>query len=176
MQPNRLGRILGIGTRVAAGKLRDGTVRAAAAMERASSTAPAAPVSATRPAASSGSVASGSVAAPSLRATQPPLAARANVPSSSALAEGGHRFARGAGRFSAAMWKPFAHASGILWLQITGLFFAFFAVGFAAHSWQLYKAAGWRDHHLPLYLAFAVLFCWFAVSSFWRASRKQKRS
>ena len=32
---------------------------------------------------------------------------------------------------------------------------------------------GWRDHHLPLYAAFAVLFAWFTVSSFWRASRSR---
>ena len=82
--------------------------------------------------------------------------------------------ARGAGRFSASLWKPFAHATGLLTLQITGLLFAFFALGFGAKSWQLYRETGWRDHHLPLYLGFAVLFLWFAVSSFWRASRKQR--
>jgi hypothetical protein len=98
------------------------------------------------------------------------------VASSAPIASGSRRFARGAGRFSASLWHPFAHASGILWLQITGLFFAFFAVGFALHSWQLYRSAGWSDHHLPLYLIFGVLFFWFAVSSFWRANRKQKRT
>ena len=95
--------------------------------------------------------------------------------SSAALAEGSRRFARGAGRFGASMWKPFAHATGLLGLQITGLLFAFFALGFGAKSWQLYRDTGWRDHHLPLYLGFAALFLWFAVSSFWRASRKQRR-
>lgn len=83
--------------------------------------------------------------------------------------------ARGAGRFSGALLKPLAHATGILTLQITGLLFAFFALGFGAKSWQLYRDAGWHDRHLALYLVFAVLFCWFAVSSFWRASRKQRR-
>jgi hypothetical protein len=92
------------------------------------------------------------------------------------MAEGGRRFARGASRFSASLWRPFAHATGILGLQITGVFFALFTMIFAVHSWQLWKSAGLRDHHLPLYAAFAVLFAWFAVSSFWRASRKQKRS
>jgi hypothetical protein len=90
------------------------------------------------------------------------------------MAEGGRRFARGAGRFSASLWKPFAHATGILWLQITGLFFAFFAVGFAAYSWQLWRSTRWHDRHLSLYAAFALLFAWFAVSSFWRANRRQK--
>jgi hypothetical protein len=91
------------------------------------------------------------------------------------MAEGSQRFARGAGRFGAALWKPFAHATGVLGLQITGLLFAFFALGFAAKCWQLYRDAGWGDHHLPLYLGFAVLFLWFAASSFWRANRKGRR-
>jgi len=180
MQPNRLGRILGIGTRVAVGKLRDGTVRAAAAVERASpapASAPAAPIvsappSASRPAAASAPGRTGESTATRSAPTSP----RARVQPPAALTQGSRRFARGAGRFSASLWRPFAHATGILWLQITGLFFAFFALGFSVYSWQLYKSAGWRDRHLPLYVAFALLFAWFAVSSFWRASRKQKRN
>jgi hypothetical protein len=109
-------------------------------------------------------------------AAEPGKAAEARVAASSAaLAEGSRRFARGAGRFISSLWKPFAHATGLLGLQITGLLFAFFALGFGAKCWQLYRDAGWRDHYLPMYVAFAALFIWFAVSSFWRASRKQKR-
>ena len=92
------------------------------------------------------------------------------------MAENGRRFARGAGRFSSTLWRPFAHATGVLTLQITGSFFAIFTLVFGVHSWQLYKSAGWHDHHLPIYLGFAFLFAWFTVSSFWRASRKQKRA
>ncbi|MFP5229784.1 MAG: hypothetical protein ACLGXA_19395, partial [Acidobacteriota bacterium] len=97
------------------------------------------------------------------------------VPSSAAMADGGRRLARGAGRFGASLWKPFAHATSILTLQITGLLFAFFALGFGAKCWQLYKTSGWTDRHLALYLIFAALFAWFAVTSFWRAARKGKR-
>jgi len=154
MQPNRLGRILGVGARVAAEKLREGTARAAAAAQKPGSLVAAAP----RP------VVASAESAPSLP----------KAPSSASMAEGGRRFARGAGRFSASLWKPFAHATGILWLQITGLFFAFFAVGFAAYSWQLWRSTRWHDRHLSLYAAFALLFAWFAVSSFWRANRRQK--
>jgi hypothetical protein len=156
MEPNRIGRILGIGTRVAADKLRERTAHA---------TAPA-----NRPAASA------SVAAPKPATSAPQSAAPAvKVPSGAAFAEGSRRFARGAGRFGSSLWRPFAHATGILTLQITGLFFALFTLVFAVHSWQLYKADGWRDRHLPLYVFFGVLFFWFAVSSFWRARRKQKQ-
>ena len=167
MQPNRLGRILGIGARVAADELRKRTAQAAS-----TTTAPAPrsgpPASAPRPSVT---------AAPSSAASKPSASpSKPNLPSSASIATGSRRLARGAGRFGASLWHPFAYASGILWLQITGLFFAFFAVGFSLHSWQLYRAAGWRDDHLPLYLIFGVLFAWFAVSSFWRANRKQKRS
>ncbi len=155
MQPNRLGRALGIGARVAAEKLRDGTAGAAAAVQRSRAAQPA--PAATTPA-------------------KPMQPASPSTPSAPNIAEGSRRFARGAGRFSASMWRPFAHATGILTLQITGSFFAIFTLVFAVHSWQLYKSAGWHDHHLPLYAAFAVLFAWFTVSSFWRASRKQKRA
>lgn len=149
MEPNRLGRALGIGARVAAEKLRDGTAGAAAAVQRSRATQ----------------------SAPAATAPSEPAEPTPSAPN---IAEGSRRFARGAGRFSASMWRPFAHATGILTLQITGSFFAIFTLVFGVHSWQLYKSAGWRDHHLPLYAAFAMLFAWFTVSSFWRASRKQK--
>lgn len=154
MEPNRIGRILGIGTRVAADKLRERTSQATAGAS------PAAPAPGALPAAS----------APKRTASTP-----ARAPSAAALADGGRRFARGAGRFSASLWRPFAHATGVLTLQITGVFFALFALVFGAHCWQLYKASRWSDHHLPMYGIFGVLFAWFAVSSFWRANRKQKR-
>ena len=158
MQPNRLGRILGVGTRVAAEKLRDGTAGAVAAVQRSNAAASSQPAAAAKPAAAS--------AAPALQKT--------SLPASAALADGGRRFARGAGRFSSSLLRPFARATGLLILQITGVFFALFTFVFAVHSWQLYRTAGWRDHHLPMYLAFAVLFAWFAISSFWRANRRQK--
>jgi hypothetical protein len=167
MQPNRLGRILGIGARVAADELRKRTAQAASAP---SNPAPRPSPSAPTPRPSTASAPSSAASKPSPAPYQP------SVPPSASIATGSRRIARGAGRFGASLWHPFAHASGILWLQITGLFFAFFAVGFALHSWQLYRSAGWRDHHLALYIVFGVLFLWFAVSSFWRANRKQKRS
>jgi len=171
MDPNRVGRLLGIGTRMAAGKLRDGTAGAVAAVER---TKAAGAGSGTKPSGGS-TVASSSETGAGPGKIQAQATTQVTVPSSAALAERSRRFARGAGRFSASLWKPFAHASGILTLQITGLLFAFFALGFGAKCWQLYRAGGWQDHHLAMYLGFAALFVWFAVSSFWRASRKQRR-
>ena len=52
-------------------------------------------------------------------------------------ADSGRRLARGAGRFSSALVKPFAHAGGILALEIFGVFFAVFALSFLAHACRL---------------------------------------
>lgn len=145
MQPNRLGRMLGIGTRVAAGKLRDGTAGAAAAVQRSS--------------ASQGAASSPQRPAPRLPD----------------YAEGSRRVARGAGRFGSALVRPFAHATGVLTLEIAGVFFTLFTVFFALHAWQAFKSAGVRDRHTLVYAAFALLFAWFTVTSFWRARVKQKR-
>ncbi|HEX3987219.1 MAG TPA: hypothetical protein VHX13_11495 [Acidobacteriaceae bacterium] len=151
MQPNRLGRLLGIGTRVAVGKLRDGTTQAAAAAQRSSAA----------------SATAGTTPIPS--ATGP----AARFPD---YAESSRRVARGAGRFGSALVRPFAHATGVLTLQITGVFFAIFTLFFSLHAWQAFKALGVRDRHVLVYAALALLFAWFTVTSFWRARAKQKRS
>ena len=162
--------MLGIGARVAAGKLRDGAAGAAAAVEQGKRERAGAGAEAlkaghrdpgTEPRGSGATAGAAGVSA-------------AGVGSAAGLAEGSRRLARGAGRFGGALWKPFAHATGVLWLQITGLFFAFFALGFAGYAWRLYQSAGVHDHRLGLYGFFAVLFLWFAVSSFWRAGRKKR--
>ncbi len=63
-------------------------------------------------------------------------------------AEGSRRVARGAGRFGSALVRPFAHATGVLALQITGVFFALFTVFFTVHAWQAFKAIGAHDRHV----------------------------
>jgi hypothetical protein len=151
MQPNRLGRLFGVGTRVAAGKLRDGTARAVAAAQHSAASQP--------PAAT---------AQPSSR---PRPAARFGD-----YAEGRRRIGRGAGRFGSALVRPFAHATGVLALQITGVFFALFTLFFTVHAWQAFKATGAHDRHVLVYVVVALLFAWFTVTSFWRARTRQKRS
>jgi hypothetical protein len=84
---------------------------------------------------------------------------------------------RGAKAFGKAFLGPFTHAGSILWLEITGLFFALFAVFFVQ---SVYRVRGaWRhgpEHaHLLLYCALAAGFAWFSVSSFLRAYRKSRR-
>jgi predicted anti-sigma-YlaC factor YlaD len=135
MQPDRVGRKLGVGMRVASGMLRD-------------------------------------------RATQTGQTIRQDAPvyaerSRNAIA--GTK--KGAKRFGEAVWGPFVHAGGVLWLEITGLFFALFGLFFAQGVYRL--RADWRTgpnhERLLIYGVVAIVFFYFAASSFYRARRKQQR-
>ena len=84
---------------------------------------------------------------------------------------------RGAKAFGQALLGPFTHAGGVLWLEISGLFFSLFALFFVQSVYRVRTA--WRqgpEHtHLLLYVALALIFAWFSASSFARAYRKSKR-
>jgi hypothetical protein len=161
MQPKKLGQVLGIGARVAAKTIRERATQAQAASAAARTETPGAPApraaEAATPAAGSGARDQGVT-----------TAGQAAVKA----AEGGRRLARGAGRFGGAMVGPFARAGGILALQITGVFFALFALFFLSHAAQTIRAAGWHDRHGQVYAGLGLVFAWFTVSSFWRARKK----
>jgi hypothetical protein len=84
---------------------------------------------------------------------------------------------RGGKRFGEAFWGPFAHASGVLWLEITGSFFAVFGLFFIQGVYRL--RSNWRsgpDHDkLLVYALVGIVFVYFSVSSFYRAHKKQKK-
>jgi hypothetical protein len=148
MEPKKVGRTLGIGVRVASNMLRQRVEQAAAAHPG--------PVEA----------GNGRRAAPSR-----PAPVRPNLGSRAATAK------RGAKAFGQALLGPFTHAGSVLWLEITGLFFALFAFFFVQSIYRIRTA--WRqgpEHtHLLLYGLLAAIFVWFSVSSFTRAYRKSKR-
>jgi hypothetical protein len=84
---------------------------------------------------------------------------------------------RGAKAFGQAILGPFTHAGSVLWLEVTGLFFALFALFFAQ---GVYRArTDWRQGahhvHLLLYLLLTAVFGWFSGSSFLRAYGKNKQ-
>jgi hypothetical protein len=149
MEPKKVGRTLGIGVRVASKMVRERVAHA-----QTTSAAPEIPASGQSPAAS----------VRTTRVSKPPIADRAAT------------VKRGARAFGHAIVTPFTHAGSILWLEITGLFFALFAIFFVQSVYRLHSA--WRqgsEHtHLLLYAALAVVFGWFSVSSFTRAWRKSK--
>src|ERR1700733_15200402 len=130
MQPDRFGRKLGVGVRVASGMLRD-------------------------------------------RATQTAHSVHQNAP---AYAERGRAVKREGKRFGQSIWGPFAHASGVLWLEVTGLFFGIFTLFFATNMYKLrHEWAIGPDHQRFLvYTIVTLAFAYFTFSSFYRARKKEK--
>jgi hypothetical protein len=88
--------------------------------------------------------------------------------------------AKHASRLGRSVWSPLAKFSSVVWLQVTGLFFALLAMFLGEGAWKERAAV-----HLPmgshaaekfyvLAAAFAA-FAYFAVSNFVRASRRGRR-
>jgi hypothetical protein len=78
--------------------------------------------------------------------------------------------ARGVGGFL----RPFRRVGGIVWLEVTGVFFFLFVVVFARALW-MYRAsyAQGPDHQKFLVSApLLLVFLYLSVSSFWRARRR----
>lgn len=78
--------------------------------------------------------------------------------------------ARGVGGFL----RPFGRIGGILWLEVTGVFFFLPVVVFAPTLWRI--RASWLrgpDHSTFLITAgIMVVFFYLSASSFWRARKK----
>jgi hypothetical protein len=78
--------------------------------------------------------------------------------------------ARGVGGFL----RPFRRVGGIIWLEVTGVFFLLPAIVFGPNLWRM--RASWAqgpDHRMFLITAGVVaVFLYLGVSSFWRARRK----
>jgi hypothetical protein len=155
MEPRKLGRTLGIGVRVASNMVRE-------RLEQNSQSAQNAQPSPVNPPRS-----------PQTR----PAPGSAPIPISHKVASQAVNARRGIRAFGQALVTPFTHAGGILWLEITGLFFAMFALFFAQGVYRLHSA--WNQPgeqlHLLLYVILTLGFGWFSVSSFVRARQKTKR-
>jgi hypothetical protein len=86
----------------------------------------------------------------------------------------------GGRRFGQAVWRPFVRLSGVLWLEVTGVFFGIFALFALGGVWRLHGAwratAGNEAEHRNLLGALAMLavFGYFCVSSFVRAKRRER--
>jgi hypothetical protein len=78
--------------------------------------------------------------------------------------------ARGIGGFL----KPFSRVGGILWLEVTGVFFFLPVLVFTPTLWRTRASfAHGPDHRTFIASAIVVvLFFYLGVSSFWRARRK----
>jgi hypothetical protein len=85
---------------------------------------------------------------------------------------------RAAGRQAkSSLVAPVVRFSSVIWLQVTGVFFALIAFTMGAAAWRarasLHSTAGPHGAmKLYVYAAFSALFIYFTVSSFVRAARK----
>jgi len=81
---------------------------------------------------------------------------------------------RGVARGIGGFLRPFGRVGGILWLEVTGVFFFLFALVFVRSLW-IHKES-WAqgpDHQKFLgSAALLLLFLYLAISSFWRARRR----
>ena len=88
---------------------------------------------------------------------------------------------RGLRQLGRSVWQPLAVFSGALWLRVTGVFFAMIAFTVGAGAWRV--RAGWDKRFATpgstrfwVFLGVAAMFTYFAVSSFLRASRMERRA
>jgi len=88
---------------------------------------------------------------------------------------------RGSKRFGEAVWGPFVKLSGVLWLEVAGVFFGIFALMAVGYLWKLrgawHSGAATATTHRSLMGAVVMLafFGYFSVSSFVRARRRERR-
>ena len=78
--------------------------------------------------------------------------------------------ARGVGGFL----RPFRRVGNIIFLEVAGVFFFLFVLVFGTWAWRLRDQA-WHgpDHSkLLIYAAMMLVFLYLSVSSFWRARRR----
>ena len=84
----------------------------------------------------------------------------------------------GSSRFGRAVWRPLVKLSGVLWLEMTGVFFGLFAVTAAVGVWKSrgeLHGEGAAEHRIWFAAGMLVMFGYFSISSFLRARRRGRR-
>ena len=177
MDSVRFGRVLGIGTRLAA-KTVAAAMDAATAPNPNPATKPPANQTSNRPSETAFSQAPPSQAQPASRAAAAGERAAAQTRRASSQVKQAHRGAKQGGkRFGEAVWGPFTKAGRVLWLEFTGVFFGIFALYGLTEVWR--QRAYWRDAthhdqhtHFLMGCLMLVVFGYFTLTSFSRARRR----
>jgi hypothetical protein len=173
MDSVRFGRVLGIGTRLAAKTV-------VAAVDAATAPNPSAKATTSQ----NGDVVQTPVPPPTAEKAKDPVVrlSQKAARTTAQVVQTGKGLKRGGKRFGEAVWGPFVKLSGQLWLELTGVFFGIFAVFAGSTAWKmrgdLQETATNHDPHVHLLLSagMAVVFGYFCVSSFVKANRRGKRS
>ncbi len=84
------------------------------------------------------------------------------------------RTAGGVGRGVAGFLRPFRRVGGILWLEVSGVFFLLFVVAFAPTLWRARHSYAHGPDHRTFWAAAAIMavFLYLGVTSFWKARKK----
>jgi len=154
-----IGRVLGVGVRVVgrmAGQLLEGPAQPAGAPSHAPQASP---------------VAGSHAQSPN---DQNRAAAHATIQAGQSVGQASRSVSRGVGGFL----RPFRRVGGILWLEVTGVFFLLPVVVFAPSLWREIQAYPHTSDHRTLWVTTGVVavFLYLGVSSFWRAHRRSMRS
>ena len=171
MDTVRFGRVLGQGARQAAKTL-------VSAVDAATAPRPGQPTAASRAhTPNPPSAAPPPRPRPPAPSVLPPASRRTTVQSAATTTRG---LAEGSRRFGRAVWAPAVRLSGVLWLELTGVFFALFALVAGIAAWRLRSAlhapSPSDDHTRLLFAAGMVLvFGYFSLSSFLKARRRSRR-
>jgi hypothetical protein len=171
MDSVRFGRVLGIGTRLAAKTV-------AAAVDAATSPSPSAEVKAKKAAGAVPSAEAGPTATSGRAETPAARLGEKAARTTTQVRQTGRGLKQGGKRFGEAVWGPLVKVSGALWLELTGVFFGIFAVFAATGAWKMRAAlretAANHDAHgrLLISVAMAALFGYFCISSFVKANRR----
>jgi hypothetical protein len=84
---------------------------------------------------------------------------------------------QGTKRFGEAIWGPFAKVSRVVMLEVIGVLFSLFAIVSGLEVWNHradLHAAGPARNHLFFAVLIFVVFAYFTLSSFVRASRRSR--
>jgi len=163
MDSVRFGRVLGIGTRLAA-------KTAKAAMDAATAPNP------------SGKASAGS--RPSVANEEEPAAGLSDrvMRTAAQVQQTGQGLKEGGRRFSSAVGKPLVKLSTVLWLEVTGVFFGLFAMAAGGAAWRLRTAmhatATNHEEHVRFLAGacMAAVFGYFCLTSFVKANRRSRQS
>jgi hypothetical protein len=175
MDSVRFGRVLGIGTRLAAKTV-------AAAVDAATAPNPSAGAKAKQGsgAAPAQTVAPASTSTAGKAETSGVRMGQKAARTTAQMRQTGQGLKEGGKRFGEAVWGPLAKASGALWLELTGVFFGIFALFAAGGAWKmraaLHETVANHDVHVRFLAAvlMAAVFGYFCVSSFVRANRRSR--
>jgi hypothetical protein len=114
------------------------------------------------------------MAASAKPASNAPLPAAAPTRSGRAAGQVAGQATRGVAQGVGGFLRPFRRVGGIIWLEVTGVFFLLPVIVFTPNLWRMRTSyAHGPDHRTFLVTAGVVaVFLYLGVSSFWRARKK----